>query len=680
MTYLRDPHTDLYAGLSVRPVGSRTRLIVAVGLVALVLAAILATQHFQLSPVSSVSISGMKANCTAMIEDSTKGSVTVGSGTILFGCNSRTGWPPTGLACPGGCPSAYPVFNVSQTGAYTPIFNLPHYYTGLFVAGTDGCSPPATLGSPPSQLTNGTRMQLSGSDSSPSLYYYCASYANVGSNGATLITFTISWRSGSTLFTETFPSVRVPPQPPPSGFGGCGSASLDSVTPATPVNGVLEFDCVDSAGPYPAFSVSVAGYYTPTFTLPQYYAGLSITSIADTVSNCTVLSSGNPALTPLTNGTQAYLNSNPSSGGYYYCANYADVPGSGGTVQGFTVSWSSGSTLILAQTIPTVTVPAKTSAVSVVRGIDNGLYYSTLAGSWSGWKSLGGTTAGPAVFCSGGGANLYMSLRSSDNSSIYLRSYSNGAWSAWMNLPGGTTTEPACAVMNGTLHLLVRGLDYGLYYDSLNLGSGIWSGWKPLNGTLLSSPALAASPGLNRLDVVVQGASGAISHRALINGVWSQSWDPAPAGGSTADIPAISSDGLSLHLVVRGADNGLWYSALNFTTSVWSSWVSLGGTTGVKPSLATDSTGAVHLFVVGVYGRIFDKTLAPGGVWSTSWDDTGGTTSNPVAVSAQGTNIDIMVSGTNGGIWYNTLAGSVWQKWTSLEGSTSLPPALSTIS
>src|SRR5207244_6049473 len=108
----------------------------------------------------------------------------------------------------------------------------------------------------------------------------------------------------------------------------------------------------------------------------------------------------------------------------------------------------SRSTILLSQTIPTVTAPAKSSGGSVVRGIDNGLYYSTLAGSWSGWKSLGGTTSGPAVFCSGGGANLYMSLRSSDNSSIYLRSYSNGAWSAWLNLPGGTTTEPACAVMS----------------------------------------------------------------------------------------------------------------------------------------------------------------------------------------------------------------------------------------
>jgi hypothetical protein len=232
--------------------------------------------------------------------------------------------------------------------------------------------------------------------------------------------------------------------------------------------------------------------------------------------------------------------------------------------------------------------------------------------------------------------------------------------------------------MNGTLHLLVRGVDYGLWYNSLNETSGRWSGWLSLGGSLLSSPALAASPSLNRLDVVVQGASGAIYHRALINGIW-QPWE-APAGGNTADIPAVSSDGRSLQVVVSGGDNGVYYNALNFSSGQWfPNWVSLSGTTGFAPSLATDSSGTVHLFVVGTYGRIYDKSLA-GGVWSINWDDTGGNANNPVAVITQGSNVVVMASGTSGGVWYNTLVGSVWGKWTSLGGSTPLPPALAAVS
>lgn len=205
-----------------RPVGSRIRLIVAIGLVGLVLAAILVTQHFPLSPLFSVAISGIKGNCTAMIEDSSYSPVTAGSGTILFGCNGRAGWPPPWLGCPGACPSAFPVFNVSQTADYTAFFKLPQYYTGLFIADTSGCASPGAFGSPqseltsgsaPSQLTSGTKMHLSGYSSSPGFFYYCASYASVASTGATLSSFTISWGSGSTAFIQTFPSATAPPGP-----------------------------------------------------------------------------------------------------------------------------------------------------------------------------------------------------------------------------------------------------------------------------------------------------------------------------------------------------------------------------------------------------------------------------------------------------------------------------------
>jgi len=642
----------------------------------LVLAAILVTQHFLLSPASSVAISGMKANCTTMTEDSSYGPVTAGSGTILSGCNGRTGWPPTWLSCSGGCPSDYPVLNVSQTGDYTPIFKLPQYYTGLFLAGTSGCAP-ASSGSPPSRLTNGTKILLPGSSSSPTFFYYCASYANVESTGATLSGFSVSWGSGSTVFSQTFPSVTVPAKPL---FSGCGTTVIDSVTPVTPVDGVLEFECMGGGAPYPAFAVLVAADYTPTFTLPQYYAGLSISPIADSVSNCAMPASGSPPPMPIASGMPMHLTSNAGSGGYYYCASYASVPAGGGTLPSFTVSWSSGSTILLPQTVPSVPVPAKTTAVSVVRGTDNVLYYATLAGSWSGWQSLGGSTAGPTVFCSGAGASLYLAVRSSDNSSVSIRTYSNGAWSAWTILGGGNNAAPACALINGTLYLLVRGVDYALYYNSLDVVSGSWIGWKPLNGTSISSLALAASPSLNRLDVVVQGASGTIYHKACINGVWNQTWDSPPPGGSSADIPAVSSDGRTLHLVVRGGDNGVYYSALNFTTKVWSNWVSLNGTTGVTPRLAMDSSGTLHLFVVGSDGHIYDKSLPPGGVWSPTWDSPTGTASYPVAVATQGTTVAIMVSGTNGQIWYNTLAGSVWQGWTILEGSTPTEPALASIS
>jgi len=231
--------------------------------------------------------------------------------------------------------------------------------------------------------------------------------------------------------------------------------------------------------------------------------------------------------------------------------------------------------------------------------------------------------------------------------------------------------------MNGVLHLLVRGEDGALHYNSLNQTSGVWSGWQPLNGTLISPPVLAASPSLNRLDVVVEGASGSIWHKAFIDGVWNPTWDSPE--GITFATPAVSSDGRTLHLVVVGVENVAWYSSLNFTTNLWSSWISLG-TTAITPSLATDSSGTVHLMVVGLDKGIYHKSLPAGRVWSSSWDSPGGITSEPIAVTPQGSDILIMVSGTNGSISYNTLSASVWRGWTPLGGSTPIAPALSTIS
>src|SRR5205823_14098605 len=56
----------LYAGLFVRPVGSRIRLIVAVGLVGLVMSAILVSQSFHLLPFFSVSICGIRFYCSTL--------------------------------------------------------------------------------------------------------------------------------------------------------------------------------------------------------------------------------------------------------------------------------------------------------------------------------------------------------------------------------------------------------------------------------------------------------------------------------------------------------------------------------------------------------------------------------------------------------------------------------------
>jgi alpha-galactosidase len=134
-----------------------------------------------------------------------------------------------------------------------------------------------------------------------------------------------------------------------------------------------------------------------------------------------------------------------------------------------------------------------------------------------------------------------------------------------------------------------------------------------------------------------------------------------------------------LHVVVRGADNGAWYNALSFTTGLWSGWSSLGGATPTAPSLAVDASGTVHLVVVGLNSGIYHKMKTAAGVWATSWDSPGGSINNAIALTALGTTLQIMVQGMDGGVWYNSLAGSSWTGWTGLGGTILSTPSLGAV-
>ena len=322
----------------------------------------------------------------------------------------------------------------------------------------------------------------------------------------------------------------------------------------------------------------------------------------------------------------------------------------------------------------TLSIVSKQPLRSVVRGVDNGIYLSSFSSGWSSWGSLSGETAAPPVLCSSTLGGFDLIVRGSDNASIWHRSYSNGVWSAWDSPGGATHDQPTCAFQGGLLRVVVRGTDNGLWYNSRNDTSGTWGTWQSLGGYATGPPVLGASPAGWRLDLMVQGNGNTIWHKSFLNGVWSALWDTP--SGSTLSTPAAASDGQMLHVVVRGADNGAWYNSLNFTSGLWSDWSSLGGATPTAPSLTVDASGTVHLVVAGLNSGIYHKMKTAAGVWSPNWDSPGGSTNNAIALEAPGTTLQIMVQGLDGGLWYNSLAGSSWTGWTGLGGTTLSTPSL----
>jgi hypothetical protein len=256
------------------------------------------------------------------------------------------------------------------------------------------------------------------------------------------------------------------------------------------------------------------------------------------------------------------------------------------------------------------------SLASVVRGSDNGVYWNGFPWSWTGWQSLAGSTSNATSLCQSGPGSIELVVGGTNNV-VYYKSFLHGLWNGSWDSPGGSTIDqPARAVSAGVLYVVVRGTDNSIWYTSHRLGSMGWTAWSSLGGTTPSAPILVTS-GTNRLDLSFRSSDGRIWHRAFSGGVW-LSWETP--GGTTSNTPAAVSDGLFLHLVVRGNDGGVWYNSLNLTGSKWIGWTSLSGTASASPTLALDASGTVHLVVVGNDHGIWHKSKPAKGSWSNSWD------------------------------------------------------------
>jgi hypothetical protein len=125
-------------------------------------------------------------------------------------------------------------------------------------------------------------------------------------------------------------------------------------------------------------------------------------------------------------------------------------------------------------------------------GSDHGLWYKqcTLAGSCSGWVSLGGsiTSKAGAVF-QGPNVADYSVYARGGNGAVWGRSHTTAGWGAWHSLGGNllSGTGPAAADLNGTF-LLVTGTNKQLYLSQIGV-----TGFNAVGGLTTASPGLAAT-------------------------------------------------------------------------------------------------------------------------------------------------------------------------------------------
>jgi|SRR5438309_58307 len=350
---------------------------------------------------------------------------------------------------------------------------------------------------------------------------------------------------------------------------------------------------------------------------------------------------------------------------------------------------------------PVPLAPLVPNMVSVVTGTNGDLYWNGFyTDHWGGWQPLSGGSPSPPGLCQSGTGRLELVVQGYDEN-IYHKSFSAGSWSpTWDKVPtGATSDQPACAVLGTTMHMVVKGTDYDLWANSLDLNAGTWSAWVNLGGSSPSPPALAASPSIGALDLVVRGTDNKVYHKFYASGTWSAAWDCASCGTFLRAVttPAIVSGnrtGTNLVQVAVAMSDGTVRSLLEYAGSSWNTlprfeigiWESTGVGSQNPPTLVVDPfgppnpNGTVYSIVRGsdsavdLSSRGFDLTSN----WGAYSFGSGGNTGNrPAGALLASGKIGVVVSGASKDLWYNSFTCcGLWSGWTAMTGSTGIDPGL----
>jgi hypothetical protein len=176
-------------------------------------------------------------------------------------------------------------------------------------------------------------------------------------------------------------------------------------------------------------------------------------------------------------------------------------------------AWLDGAT----PSAPTLTV-YDSKLVLVVRGFTNIVYYryyDTVSETWGDWIPVpdGATCDSPAATVLGSSLHLvvrgFSTLAVGGNNTLWhgIVNLTDDSFSGWTSLPGATPSAPTLAASEtlGRLYLSVRGMSDVIWTNTWN--GATWEGWNALlNGATCDSPAVAVVNG--ELHVVVRGITG----------------------------------------------------------------------------------------------------------------------------------------------------------------------------
>ncbi|MGC9961307.1 MAG: CHAP domain-containing protein [Acidimicrobiales bacterium] len=258
-------------------------------------------------------------------------------------------------------------------------------------------------------------------------------------------------------------------------------------------------------------------------------------------------------------------------------------------------------------------------------GVSSHLYteWQSKTGTWSGWRSLGGSwpAGDPIAVGFDPDRRLEVFLVGPDSRMYTAWQEASGRWTGWKSLGGswpiggsiGLGTDP-----QGHMQLFAVGSD-GRLHTLWQTPRGPWSGWRTLGRSWPSSDSVTVgADGSGRLHVfLVGGNSRLYTLWQMPNGAWSE-WHSLGGDWPVGSLMELTSQHTGRLQLFGVGSNSELYTRWQTTTGAWSSWQSLGRSwrTVASMAVASDATGYADVFVVAGNSQLLTRAETAGDSWS----------------------------------------------------------------
>jgi hypothetical protein len=197
-------------------------------------------------------------------------------------------------------------------------------------------------------------------------------------------------------------------------------------------------------------------------------------------------------------------------------------------------------------------------------------------------------------------------------------------------------------------------------------------------GDVVDDNPAASSRGPGEVSVFIRGPGADLQVAELSNGSFTP-W--TSLGGVLTSGPGASGRTTQItDTFVRGGDNGMWFKAW-VAGSGWRGYSGLGGSVLSAPGVAYRSNGGyIDFYYRGSDNGVVARSYVPGSGWTAENATAlapGRTLSAPALLARTPNVLEVIVRGTDDGVYRNWWNGSAWSGWIGIPGiTTTHAPAL----